>query len=80
MDIKAKLAEGKMTDYKTIRHFHIEEGILYFKAPTGVLARCLSQEEASRKIKEVHEQICGMEGAPLARRLLRVGYYWPDMQ
>ncbi|KAL5571402.1 hypothetical protein UlMin_020999 [Ulmus minor] len=56
-DIKAKLAEGKMTDYKTIRHFHIEEGILYFKAPTGVLARFLSQEEASHEIKEIHEQI-----------------------
>ncbi|KAL5538545.1 hypothetical protein UlMin_045352 [Ulmus minor] len=76
VSIKSKLMEGKMADYKTVHHFHIEEGTLYFKAPTGVLARCLSKEEASCKVKEVHEQVCGMNGAPLARRLLRAGYYW----
>ncbi|KAL5574120.1 hypothetical protein UlMin_023717 [Ulmus minor] len=69
-DIKARLTGQQMTDYKIIRHFHIGEGVLYFKAPTGVLARCLSREEANCKIREVHEQICGVEGAPLARRLL----------
>ncbi|KAL5570108.1 hypothetical protein UlMin_026683 [Ulmus minor] len=55
-EIKAKIREGKMAGYKIARRFHIEEGILYFKAPTGVLARCLSKEEASSKVKEIHEQ------------------------
>lgn len=79
-DIKDRLMEGKITDYKTIRHFHVEEGILYLKAPTGVLARCLSKEEAIEKIKEIHEQVFGIVGTPLARRLLQAGYYWEIMQ
>jgi len=30
--------------------------------------------------KEVHTQICGIEGAPLVKRLLRARYYWEDLQ
>ncbi|KAL5567101.1 hypothetical protein UlMin_030265 [Ulmus minor] len=48
-DIKARLTGQQIMDYKTVRHFHIEEGVLYFKAPTWVLARCLSRREADCK-------------------------------
>ncbi|KAL5549105.1 hypothetical protein UlMin_004336 [Ulmus minor] len=68
-DTKARILGGKTIDYKLIRHFHIEDGVLYYKSPTGVLARCLSKKEARKRLDEVHDQICGMEGAPLARRL-----------
>ncbi|KAL5541718.1 hypothetical protein UlMin_009428 [Ulmus minor] len=73
-NIKAKLLAGKISDYKMIRQFHIENGALYYKLPTGVLARCVSKQEAARRVEEVHSQICGTEGAPLARRLLCAGY------
>ena len=79
-DIKAKLSAGKISNYKLIRQFHIENGALYYKSPTGVLARCVSKQEAERRVEEVHSQICGTEGAPLARRLLYAGYYWESMQ
>ncbi|KAL5558258.1 hypothetical protein UlMin_034469 [Ulmus minor] len=65
-DIKAKLSAGKISDYKLIWQFHIENGVLYYKSPTGVLARCVSKQEAERRVEEVHSQICGIEGAPLA--------------
>ncbi|KAL5574369.1 hypothetical protein UlMin_023966 [Ulmus minor] len=77
---KAKIIAGKTADYKLVRHYHMEDGILYYKSPTGVLARCLSKKEALERLDEVHDQICGLEGAPLARRLLRAGYYWDSMQ
>ena len=79
-DTKNKINKGKATDYKVIRHFHIENGVLYYKSPIGVLTRCLPKEEANKRIEEVHSQVCGVEGASLARRLLRVGYYWEIMQ
>ncbi|KAL5559112.1 hypothetical protein UlMin_035323 [Ulmus minor] len=79
-DMKVKILEGKMTNYKTVRQFHIESGILYYKSSTGVWARCVSKQEATQRLKEVHEQTCGTGGAPLARRLLRAGYYWEGMQ
>ena len=30
-------------------------------------------------MQKVHEQVCGVKGAPLARRLLQAGYYWETM-
>ena len=45
-----------------------------------MLARCFSKEEANKRAEEVHNQICEIEGAPLARRLLRAGYYWENLQ
>lgn len=53
---------------------------MYYKSPTGVFAKCLSKKEAHKRLDEVHNQICGMEGAPLGRRLLRARYYWDSMQ
>ena len=62
--------EGKVVDYKLVRHFHIDNGVLYHKTPTGILERDLSKEEAHYQAQRVHEQICGVEGAPLVRQLL----------
>ena len=35
--IKVRIVKGKIADYKLIRHFHIDNGILYYKTPNGVL-------------------------------------------
>jgi len=40
----------------------------------------LRQEEAQRKLKEVHDKTCGSCGeVNLYCRLQRVGFYWPSM-
>ena len=69
-NINSRIVEGKVTDYKLVRHFHVDNGVLYDKTPMGVLARCLSKEEARYRIQTIQEKICGMEGAPLMRRIL----------
>jgi len=53
---------------------------LYIKLPGGVLAICLSPDESTKRLKEVHEKSCGSSGPiSLYRRLQRLGYYWPEM-
>lgn len=43
---------------------------------------CLEIEESKRALSEVHEGICGSHsnGLTLVWKLLRAGYYWPDME
>ncbi|OMP03725.1 hypothetical protein COLO4_10245 [Corchorus olitorius] len=55
------------------------EGALYYRGPNGILARCISPEEAKERLRASHKQWCGMEGPPLYRRMQRAGYYWPTM-
>ena len=55
-------------------------GELYHRMPGGVLSRCVGQEEAQKKLKEVHDKICeSYREVSLYRRLQRAGFYWPSM-
>ena len=48
--------------------------------PSGVLSRCVGQEEAQRKLKEVHDKTCGSCGeVSLYRGLQKADFYWPSM-
>uniref|UniRef100_A0A2N9EJD9 Uncharacterized protein n=1 Tax=Fagus sylvatica TaxID=28930 RepID=A0A2N9EJD9_FAGSY len=54
--------------------------IAFRRLPGGVLARCISLEEAKQRLSEIHEKTCGDGGATsLYRRLQRLGYFWPNM-
>jgi len=55
----------------------LKQGLSY----NGVLLRCLSNSEAQKVIKKVHDGICGahQSGVKLKDRLHRLGYYWPTM-
>ena len=43
---------------------------------------CLKKEEVERFMEEVHRGICGphMNGRMLAKKILRMGYYWNKME
>uniref|UniRef100_A0A2N9GKK5 Integrase catalytic domain-containing protein n=1 Tax=Fagus sylvatica TaxID=28930 RepID=A0A2N9GKK5_FAGSY len=67
-------------NFKEIKDYTLISGELYRRLPGGVLARCISIQEAKRKLIEVHEKTCEAErGISLYRRLQRLGYYWPNM-
>eukprot|EP01018_Ginkgo_biloba_P003213 Gb_02591 [translate_table: standard] len=55
---------------------------LYHRGYDGTLLKYLNSEEANLAIKEVHEGICGSHtsGMVLAKKLVRIGYYWPTME
>uniref|UniRef100_A0A2N9ER61 RNA-directed DNA polymerase n=1 Tax=Fagus sylvatica TaxID=28930 RepID=A0A2N9ER61_FAGSY len=69
--IKAKLMSPVVAaDLKEIKDYTLISGDLYRRLPGGVLARCISIEEAKERLPEVHEKTCGDGGAiSLYRRL-----------
>ena len=79
--IKAKLMPpAVIADLKEIKDYTLISRDLYQRLPGGVLARCISIEEAKEKVLEVHEKTCGDGGAvSLYRRLQLLGYFWLNM-
>jgi len=61
--------------------FTLKNNTLYRKAFEGVLLRCLSREEATYVLNEVHAGVCDAHQASpkLANQIKRLGYYWPTM-
>jgi ribonuclease HI len=79
--LKSKLMSPKdVADLKALKDFVLISGDLYRKLPGGILARCVSHQEGTKKLQEVHEKSCELEGGvSLYRRLQRWGYFWPEM-
>ena len=47
----------------------------------GILSRCVGQEEAQRKLKEMHGKTCRFCGEiNLYHKFQRMGFYWPSME
>ena len=57
-------------------------GQLYKRSYDGIHLRCLKKEEAEKVIEEIHQGICSphMNGRILAKKILRIGYYWNTME
>jgi transposase InsO family protein len=69
-----------VADLKVLKDYVLIAGDLYRRLPGGVLARCVSLQEAAKKLTEVHERCCELrDGVSLYRRLQRLGYFWPSM-
>ncbi len=62
--------------------FVLHGGTLYKKSPHHVLLRCVDEAEASTIIEDIHGGECGphMNGLMLAKKILRLGYYWSTME
>ena len=78
-DIIERLKNPKSINYKQVRNFALIDGVLYYRSPCGALSRCITKEEAVKRLKEIHNHVCGIEGPPMIKRLQRAGYYWPGM-
>ena len=57
-------------------------GQLYRRSYDGIHLHCLKKEEAEKVIEEIHQGICGshMNGRMLAKKILRIRYYWNTME
>jgi len=56
---EALMREGDMAEIKALKDYALVRGELYRKMLDGDLSRCVGQEEAQRKLKEVHDKTCG---------------------
>jgi ribonuclease HI len=75
---------GKVKDRKVWRQalkYVVINDVLYRRTLDGVLLKCLSEEEASIAMGEVHEGMCGTHQSAYKMRwvLRRAGVYWPIM-
>ncbi|RDY06253.1 rnhA, partial [Mucuna pruriens] len=91
-DIKRYLEMGEYPDRafenrkRTLRRlassFLLSGAILYKRNTDMILLRCVDGQEAQQIMEEVHEGIFGthVNGHALARKILRIGYYWTRME
>ncbi|XP_075645202.1 uncharacterized protein LOC142616203 [Castanea sativa] len=71
---------GEPTELKVLKDYTLVGGELYRRMLGGVLSRCVGQEEAQRKLKEVHDKACESCGEiNLYRILQKAGFYWASM-
>ncbi|XP_021722675.1 uncharacterized protein LOC110690154 [Chenopodium quinoa] len=61
--------------------FILYQGQLYKRGFSFPLQRCITAEESTRLIEEIHEETCGnhLGARALSREIMRRGYYWPSM-
>ncbi|XP_022040367.1 uncharacterized protein LOC110942913 [Helianthus annuus] len=61
--------------------YQIHNGKLYRKTFLGPPLKCLTPEEASYVIREIHWGICGIHSGPrmVVAKALNAGYFWPGM-
>ncbi|XP_074377208.1 uncharacterized protein LOC141718723 [Apium graveolens] len=64
------------------RNYCIIGSVLYRRALTEPLLRCLGPKEADQAILEVYTGICGehLGGKNLALKIIRQGLYWPTLR
>ena len=62
--------------------FVIHGETLYRRVADGVLLLCLERDSADRATREVHDRFCGpcIGGHMLARKIMRIGYFWLTME
>ena len=70
---KARCIVGRSKAYR------VHEGELYKKSTTGVLQRCISEEEGQNLLAEIHAGLGGHHAAAraLVSKAFRTGFYWP---
>ena len=79
--IREALMKGESAaELQLLKDYAMMRGALYRRMPGGVLSRCVGQDEAQKKLKEIHDKTCGSCGeVNLCRRFQRAGFYWPSM-
>ncbi|XP_043687919.1 uncharacterized protein LOC122639154 [Telopea speciosissima] len=62
--------------------FVLHEDILYKRPYDGIQLVCIDEEQAQTVLDQVHQGICGshMNAHMLAKKILRLGYYWNTME
>ena len=69
-----------VAELKILKDYALVKEESYRRMLGGILSRCVGQEEAQRKLKEIHDKTCeSCEEVSLYRRLQRAGFYWPSM-
>ena len=64
------------------KRFTVMNGELYKRWFLLPYLKCLTFEEATYVLREIHKGVCGNHSGPrsLVGKMIKVGYFWPTMQ
>ena len=79
---RKELPEDQNEARRIVRHskaYKVHNGELYNKGTTGVLQRCISEEEGRQLLAEIHASLGGHHTAAraLVSKAFCTGFYWP---
>jgi len=79
--LPAEPGEGKKIKKNSARYTLID-GVLFRHRFTHLILTCVSGDECTRIMSELHEGICGSHvgGRSLASKVICVGFYWPSVR
>ena len=79
--LPAEPEEGKKVKRKAAR-YTLVDGTLFRHGFTHPILTCVSGDECTRIMAELHEGICGSHvgGRLLASKVVRAGFYWPTIR
>jgi len=79
--LPTKLGEGKRIKRSSTRYTLID-GALFRHGFTHPILTCVSDDECTRIMSELHEGICGSHVGrrSLASKVIRAGFYWPTVR
>jgi len=79
--LPAEPGEGKRIKKNSVR-YTLVDGVLFKHGFTHPILTCVSGDECTRIMSELHEGICGSHvgGKSLASKVIHAGFYWPSMR
>ena len=79
--LPAEPEEGKKVKRNATR-YTLVDGILFRHGFTHPILTCVSSDECTRIMAELHEGICGSHvgGRSLASKVIRAGFFWPTVR
>jgi hypothetical protein len=61
------------------RMYHLIDGVLYRQGTNGMMMKCISKDEGSQLLHDIHSEVCGAHSSwcSIVRKAFRHGFYWP---
>ena len=61
------------------KRYALVDGHLYRRGTNGTLLKCITREEGSTLLSDIHEGVCGshLSYRTLVGKAFRQGFYWP---
>jgi hypothetical protein len=71
------------TEIERIAHksriYHLIDGVLYRQCANGMMMKCISKDENSRLLPDIHNEVCGVHSSrrSIVGKVFRHRFYWP---
>ena len=67
-------------DFKEVQTFLLLDDQLYKKLGDGIFTKCIRGDLGMEILIKVHYEVYGLERPTLAKRIQRIGHFWPELR